>query len=123
MTRRNKPGRYLEIIARLNTTLRGWMNYYRYVRNDEELKRLDSWVRRKLRVIKLKQLKGRYTVAKFYMRHGVTEYQAWIGALSGKGFWRRSAIPQSHGAMKVKWFRELGLVSLSQRWQVLQSKP
>jgi RNA-directed DNA polymerase len=123
LTRRNKPGRYAEIIARLNLTLTGWINYYRYLRSDYQLKQLDSWIRRKLRVIKLKQLKNRYTVARFYMRNGVAEYQAWIGVLSGIGYWRRSAIPQSHQAMNVQWFREQGLVSMSQRWKELQSKP
>lgn len=123
LTRRNKPGKYSEIIARLNLTLIGWTNYYRYIRSDNKLKELDGWIRRKLRVVKLKQLKRCYTVAKFYKRNGVEEYQAWIGALSGKGFWRRSAIPQSHQAMNLMWFRELGLVSLSKRWQDMRSKP
>jgi RNA-directed DNA polymerase len=99
------------------------MNYYRYIRSDSKLKKLDSWVRRKLRTVKLKQLKRRYTVAKFYMRNGVREYQAWIGTLSGKGLWRRSAIPQSHQAMSLQWFRELGLVSLSLRWKYLRANP
>ncbi|MBI9019428.1 MAG: hypothetical protein JEZ07_19440 [Phycisphaerae bacterium] len=123
LTRRNKPGKYSEIIARLNRMLIGWTNYYRYIRSESKLKELDSWIRRKLRVIKLKQLKRCYTVAKFYMRNGVKKYQAWIGALSGKGYWRRSAIPQSHQSMNLQWFKEQGLVSLSKRWQVLQTKP
>jgi hypothetical protein len=123
LTRRNRPGRYAEIIARLNLTVTGWINYYRYIRSDSQLRRLDSWIRRKLRVVKLKQLKRRYTVARFYIRHGVAEYQAWIGVLSGVGPWRRSALPQSHQAMDLPWFRELGLVSLSQRWKDLQGNP
>lgn len=123
LTRRNKPGKYSEIVARLNLALTGWINYYRYVRSDNKLKELDGWIRRRLRVIKLKQLKRCYTVAKFYMSNGVEEYQSWIGALSGKGLWRRSGIPQSHFAMSLEWFRELGLVSLSRRWQDMQSKP
>ena len=99
------------------------MNYYRYARCGGTLKTLDGWIRRKLRVIKLKQLKRRYTVARFYRRQGVPEYQAWIGALSGKGFWKRSGIPQSHQAMNVQWFTEQGLVNLFERWRYLQNRP
>jgi hypothetical protein len=29
---------------------------------------------------------------------------------------------QAHLAMKVQWFEELGLVSLSARWQMLQTE-
>jgi hypothetical protein len=123
LTRRNKPGRFAETIAGLNQTLTGWITYYRHLRSSWRLKQLDGWIRRRLRVLKLKQLKRRYTVAKFYMRHGVAEYQAWIGASSGKGLWRRSAIPQSHQAMNQTWFKELELVSLTQRWQELRAKP
>jgi len=46
-------------------TVLGWTNYYRYLRSDNKLKELDGWIRRKLRVVKLKQLKRRYTVANF----------------------------------------------------------
>ena len=76
-TNRNRiPDRYPKIIARLNMTVLGWTNYYRYLRSDNKLKELDGWIRRKLRVVKLKQLERRYMVAKFYMRNGVDEYQA-----------------------------------------------
>jgi len=84
------------------------------------LKQLDSWVRRKLRVIKLKQLKRRYSIVKFYLSRSLPEYQAWIGVLSGKGLWRKSGSPQSHQAMNLQWFRELKLVSMYDRWQSLQ---
>ena len=123
LTRRNKPGRYSEIIARINMTLTGWTTYYRYAHCKHKLKGLDSWIRRKLRVIKLKQLKRTYTVARFYRRNGVDEYQAWIGALSGKGLWRKSAIPQSHQSMNLQWFKEQGLVSTLERWQELANRP
>ena len=123
MTRRNKPGRFEEKIDRLNMLLRGWINYYRYIRSDWVLRHMDGWIRRKLRTVKLKQLKRRYTTYKFYVRNGVEKYQAWIGVLGGKGLWRKSAIPQSHQSMSLKWFRELGLVSMSGRWKELRDRP
>ncbi|MBI9018673.1 MAG: hypothetical protein JEZ07_15575 [Phycisphaerae bacterium] len=74
LTRRNKPGKYSEIIARLNRMLIGWTNYYRYIRSDSKLKELDSWIRRKLRVIKLKQLKRclvQFTVKYPILKHHI----------------------------------------------------
>jgi hypothetical protein len=107
-------------VTALNRLVIGWINYYRYARMSSHLKRLDSWVRRKLRVIKLKQLKRRYSIVKFFLSRGLPEYQAWIGVLSGKGLWRISGCPQSHQAMDLQWFRELKLVSMFERWESLQ---
>jgi len=87
------------------------------IRSDRILRRLDQWIRRKIRVLKIKQLKRRYTLWKFYRSCGLLGWQAWIGVLTGKGWWRQAAMPQAHRAMNLKWFEEQGLVSLSIRWQ------
>jgi len=120
LTRRNQPGTLTGKIARLNRLLNGWMAYYRLGRSRSVLERLDAWIRRKLRVLKLKQLKRRYTIWKFYRSRGVSAKSAWLAALSGKGWWRLSETPQSHGSMNLKWFEGLGLTSLAVRWQALQ---
>lgn len=123
LTRRNQPGKLADKVAALNRLIIGWVNYYRYARMSGHLKRLDGWLRRKLRVIKLKQLKRRYTIVKFYLSRGLPEYQTWISVLSGKRLWRKSGCPQSHQAMNLQWFKELNLLSMHQRWQSLQSNP
>jgi hypothetical protein len=46
----------------------------------------------------------------------------WKLAGSSKGWWRMSGTLQAHLAMNVRWFEELGLVSLSSRWQMLQTE-
>jgi len=121
LTRRNHPGSLTEKIARLNRLLNGWMAYYRLSRSRSVLERLDEWIRRKLRVLKLKQLKRRFTIWKFYRSRGVPAKSAWLAALSGKGWWRLSGTPQSHESMNLKWFEGLGLTSLAVRWQTLQN--
>ena len=121
LTRRNRPGTLDEKIGRLNRYIRGWVAYFRYGRSRSLMLDLDQWVRRKVRVIKLKQLKRRYTIFKFLKAHGVKAYQAWILALSGKGWWRMSLCPQAHQAMGIRWFKEQGLVSATERWAAYQS--
>jgi len=96
LIRRNQPGKLSDKITILNRLIIGWTNYYRYARMSKRLKDLDSWLRRKLRVFKLKQLKRRYTIVKFLLNRGLPEYQAWIFALSGKGLWRKRGSSQSH---------------------------
>jgi RNA-directed DNA polymerase len=82
---------------------------------------LDQWLRRKVRVVKLKQLKRRYTIFQFLKAHGVKAYQAWILALSGKGWWRMSRCPQAHQAMGTQWFKEQGLAGVTERWNAYQT--
>jgi len=76
------------------------------------LHKLDTWIRRKLRCYRIKQLKGSYTKAKAMIAMGIPEWQAWIFAKSGKGLWRLSKTPQASWAMSNKWFKEAGLNSL-----------
>ena len=118
-TRRNKPGTLESKIEYLNQLLIGWISYFRLSRSRTEFVNLDGWIRRKVRTIKLKQLKRRYTIWKFYRSRGLTEKNAWFGVLSGKGWWRLSRTPQSHMSMDMAWFKELGLISLTERWQEL----
>ena len=80
---------------------------------------LDRWIRRKVRVLKLKQLKRNYTIYKFLRGRGVPVRLAWLLSLSGKGWWRKGGCPQAHQAMDSRWFEELGLVSLEIRWRKL----
>lgn len=96
------------------------MAYYRLSSSLSVLERLDGWIRRKLRVLKLKQLKRRFTIWKFYRSRGVSAKSAWLAALSGKGWWRLSGVPQSHMSMNLEWFEGLGLTRLAGRWQALQ---
>ena len=107
------------MVIELNRLLIGWMNYYRFSRSSWILSRLDSWIRRKSRCLRLKQLKRAKAIGRFLLRAGVNRNNAWKLAGSSKGWWRMSGTLQAHLSMNVQWFEELGLVSLSARWQML----
>lgn len=120
LTRRNQGKAFEQIIARLNRYLTGWFAYYRYGCRHTLLKRLDEWIRRKLRCYRLKQCKRAIGISRFLQSLGVPEWQAWILALSGKGWWRLSLAWQSAMAMSLNWFRKMGLVSLSVKAAVVK---
>jgi hypothetical protein len=80
------------------------------------LQRMDEWTRRKLRCLRLKQRKRTGPIAEFLHQLGVPKRRAWIGALSGKGWWRRSGSPPAMEGMNLAWFDSLGLVNLVQRY-------
>ncbi len=120
ITRRNRGISLEQMIGELNSYLTGWVTYFRYAACKGHLQRLDEWIRRKLRCVRLKQRKRAKPIADFLQSLGVSEENAWKLALSGKGWWRKSGTSQAHQAMNIAWFRTQGLVSLSERYAELQ---
>ena len=119
ITRRNRGVSLPEVIGELNLFLTGWVSYFRHAACKSHLQRMDAWIRRKLRCLRLKQRKRAGPIAAFLRQLGVPTWRAWIGALSGKGWWRQSGSPPAMEGMNVAWFESLGLVSLVQRYELL----
>ncbi len=119
ITRRNRGVSLAEVIGELNRFLTGWVAYFRHAACKRHLQRMDEWIRRKLRCLRLKQCKRAGPIAAFLLRLGVPRWRAWIGALSGKGWWRLSGSPPATEGMHLAWFESLGLVSLVQRYEQL----
>jgi RNA-directed DNA polymerase len=119
ITRRNRGVSLAEVIGELNLFLNGWVSYFRHAACKSHLQRLDEWIRRKLRCLRLKQRKRAGPIAEFLHQLGVPKWRAWIGALSGKGWWRLSGSPPATEGMSLAWFESLGLVSLVQRYELL----
>jgi len=120
ITRRNRGIALDRMTRELNSYLTGWVTYFRYAQCRSHLRRLDEWIRRKLRCVRLKQRKRVKPIADFLQSLGVPKWRAWRLALSGKGWWRKAGSPQANEAMSIAWFREQGLVSLTERYAALQ---
>ena len=124
--RRNRGVKFEQIIAELNSKLRGWMNYFRHAQCHKHVQTLDAWIRRKLRCYRIKQCKRVHTLQRFLHQQGVETWLSWILALSGKGLWRKSGSPQACQAMSNDWFVKLGLYSLTVNYETfnhLQKPP
>jgi RNA-directed DNA polymerase len=121
ITGRNRGIGIDRMIGELNSSLTGWVTYFRHAACKGHLEGLDGWVRRKLRCVRLKQCKRTEPICDFLHRRGVSLRNAWLTALSGKGWWRLSGTPSANQAMGNQWFGELGLVNLVQRYETLQA--
>jgi RNA-directed DNA polymerase len=120
ITRRSRGVSLAEVIGELNLFLTGWVAYFRHAACKGHLQRMDEWIRRKLRCLRLKQRKRAGPIAEFLHQLGVPAWRAWIGALSGKGWWRLSGSPPAMEGMTVAWFESLGLVNLVHRYEQLR---
>jgi group II intron reverse transcriptase/maturase len=121
LTKRNRGMSFEQVVSELTPVLRGWLNYFHIAKCKSLLRNLDAWIRRKLRCYRLKQCKRVITLKRFLKSLGVPNWQSWIFALSGKGWWRKSGCPQVHQAMNLKWFEDLGLFNMSIKYALLQN--
>ncbi len=119
ITKRNRGVSFEQIISELNPKLRGWFEYFKHTKSKGLFRELDAWIRRKLRCFRIKQTKRVIGLVRFLKKQGVVTYQSWIIALSGVGWWRKSAAPQIHQAMGNFWFREQNLFNLSLNYEKL----
>jgi RNA-directed DNA polymerase len=120
ITRRSRGVSLERTISELNSHLTGWVTYFRYARAKHHLQRLDEWIRRKLRCVRLKQRKRAKPIMDFLTELGVPRWRAWILANSGKGWWRMAGSPSATEAMNLQWFTNQNLVSLTERYLALQ---
>jgi len=118
ITHRNKGVSLDQLIQGLNPVLRGWLNYFSLARMKKRLSRLESWLRRRIRCFRLKQCKRVIGIVRFLRSRGLVEWQCWILALSGKGWYRLSNTPQASEAMNLVWFEQIGLFSLSANYSL-----
>ena len=117
ITKRNRGISFEQLISELNPKLRGWFEYFKHTKSKSLFKDLDAWIRRKLRCFRIKQTKRVIGLVRFLKKRGIETWQSWIIALSGKGWWRKSATPQIHQAMNLSWFEEQNLFNLSLNYQ------
>jgi RNA-directed DNA polymerase len=120
ITRRNRGISLERMISELNSFLSGWVTYFRYASAKGHLMRLDEWIRRKLRCMRLKQRKRGRSVTAFLVSLGVPHRRARKLGGSGCGWWRMAGCPQATEAMNLQWFKEQKLVSLTERYLTLQ---
>jgi RNA-directed DNA polymerase len=119
ITKRNRGIELSKVIEELRNYLTGWVTYYRLIHSATYLQRLDNWIRRKVRCYRLKQTGGGKGLLRFLTNQGVTPKKAHELSSSGKGWWRLSHTPQAHIAMSNDWCRNIGLISLAERYNTL----
>lgn len=110
-------------IESLNPVLRGWMSYFRLTEVKGVLQELDGWIRRKLRCLLWRQWKRPATRNKRLQARGLGAERAWKSASNGRGAWWNAGASHMNAAFPVRYFDELGLVSLrgsQQRFQYVE---
>jgi RNA-directed DNA polymerase len=104
------------VIGELNSFTTGWVTYFRYAKAKSILADMDSWIRRRLRCVRLKQRKRAASIATFLQQAGVPKHQSGRPPPAGRagGEWpRRLRRPTPWSS---QWFQNCGLVNLLERY-------
>ncbi|MDP6032144.1 MAG: group II intron reverse transcriptase/maturase [Alphaproteobacteria bacterium] len=120
ITRRNRGISFGRMISEINSFTTGWVTYFRMARCKSHLRRLDEWLRARLRCFRVKQCKRIKPLVDFLKRQGVPTKRAWMGGASAKGWWRTANCPPVNEAMPISWFATKGLMSMAERYATLQ---
>ena len=98
-------------IKDLTPLLRGWYAYYSLAETKNTFEQLDSWLRRRLRLILWRQWKRPYTRTMRLMACGLSRERARTSALNGRGPWWNSGAPHMNQAFSKRHFDRLGMFS------------
>lgn len=108
ITKRNQPTPLEVIIKKLNPVLRGWLNYYRIADIKKLIHGLMEWIRRRLRMVRMKQWKTYKKMHKELRRKGIKHN----GEKMNVTLWKNSNVHIIHQLMPKAYFNELGLMDM-----------
>ena len=111
ITRRNKGKPLPFVVQELAPVLRGWVNYYKVANIKGLMSELMGWIRRRLRMIKMKQWKTYKAMHKEMRRKGL---QRDIKEKMDVRRWKNSKVKIIHILLPNSYFEELGLYDLTQ---------
>src|ERR1700756_2706750 len=113
LTRRTRGRSLVQIVKELSVYLIGWRGYFGFCQTPSVLRKLDEWIRRRLRAIAWKQWKRGTTRFAELRRCGVGRDLAARTAGSPHRPWRPPDSPALTIAMPMMFFRSLGLASVA----------
>jgi len=110
----------LERQSRLNQVIRGWTNYFKLADAKNLLRKLDKWIRSRIRMVIWKQWKKVRTRFENLKRLGIKEDQAWMWANTRKGYWRTAHSPILSHAISNERLKRAGYLSLLECYSAKQ---
>lgn len=111
-TRRNGGRSLAEVIEKLCSYLPGWKGYFSLAQTPRVWRRLDEWMRRRLRALQLKQWRRGKTIYRELLRLGGTQSVAQSVAALSRRWWHNS-LTAGHQVLTISYFDRLGMPRLS----------
>ncbi|GAA3351105.1 group II intron reverse transcriptase/maturase [Deinococcus persicinus] len=107
-------------IEKLNQYLIGWCGYFVLADTPSVFSKLDSWIKRRLRMCLWKNWKKPRTRVRNLIRLKVPYGKAYEWGNTRKGYWRISKSPILHRTLSNSYWESQGLKSLQVRYETLR---
>ena len=103
-------------LEKLAQYMRDWMGYYAISKTFKEVRRMDCWIRRRIRYCYWKQWKTNANRVRNLVALGVNRRSAIITGVTKLGYWKMSKTPGVNQALSNRYLKERGLLSLVELW-------
>lgn len=95
----------------------GWIHYFKIANMKILLKDVDSWMRRRIRMVYWKQWKKVRTCFTNLQKLGINKSKAWEFANTRKGYWRIANSPIVSRTLSNQWLKDQGYLFLLTYYQ------
>ena len=109
-----------KVIADLQSYLRGAINYYACGIPYGDVRELDGWLRRRMRLYYWKQWGRPRTRRRKLISLGIDREEVHKASRSRKGHWRMSQNSLVRWAMSDAWLFEQGVPNLTEQWVAIR---
>jgi len=116
LTKRTRGHSPVKVIADLRAYLRGAVNYYVIGIPFGDIRNLDQWLRRRMRLYYWKQWGRPRTRRRKLLKLGIGRDEVHKASRARKGHWRMSQNSLVRWAMNNEWLEEQGLPRLEKQW-------
>jgi RNA-directed DNA polymerase len=121
ITRKTIPMSFDERIQRLNWLIRGWTNYFKLASIHGKLKKVDEWVRNRLRYCIWHHWKKPERKRKNLIRLGVDPDHAYAWSRTRKGGWCIAQSPILGTTVTIARLKSRGYISMLEYYQQVRS--
>ena len=121
LTKKTIPASFDERITRINLLMRGWINYFKLASIQQKPKKLDEWLRNRLRYCIWHHWKKPERKRKNLIRLGIEPNQAYAWSRTRMGGWRVAQSPILITTITINRLEKRGYVSLLEYYKKVKS--
>ena len=114
ITRKTTPMSFDERIEKLNSTIRGWMEYFKYTSIQQKLIKLDGWLRNRLRYCIWHHWKKPNKKMRSLIRLGIPTGQAYAWSRTRMGGWAVAQSPILGTTITIKALKKRGYFPMAE---------